>query len=634
MPPNIKLNVRKIDFVSGRDLPLAGTLHAAVPSRNKPGQVSDATWCSEILSLALQRGKAYIAIPESFWPKGSDGNADWQRLQGHPLCIPFPDLPDGQTDAGTPQDCIGNIVTHLKDGDDVLILSATPTISGFIPAILTMLAEPHDHVEKVLWPIEHTAGYGLTPAQRGYLAGLYDAGRLRTVGLDIAGAAHDVEVNDAVAKTAMVVSTESLRLLEQQIQWTTDQLSAFSDELSHEISGELLDITNFLAECEAQSGVNITAGGMASIGYRLCAVFMETSRIGLEAGTSLKCQLAGFASQSLEARLAGLRTNCAWIAERLARIYDSTMTFIECDLHVLQGHPEIADNAHLVKAVKLIHDQISGLFARVDEIRVAALEIHQAAPLREAPCKKDRDWAAVQHLLAACLLACKEAGAKSAARWSDQAMAHPKPGESGEVVTIKHPTKPGLADAWHHAHRSAIFVPGGKVPKALNGVPVIAWRDPPRTVSDWNASALLMPDLDEPALPASSLPVASGVVVVEPDGRIWLVSPTNRFGGYETTFPKGKRDAGMLTLQANAIKEGYEESGLMVRITGYLGDYKRTTSITRLYLAERVGGAPTDMGWESQAVRLVPPSEWATNLQNPSDKPVLAALIKYFATGS
>lgn len=107
--------------------------------------------------------------------------------------------------------------------------------------------------------------------------------------------------------------------------------------------------------------------------------------------------------------------------------------------------------------------------------------------------------------------------------------------------------------------------------------------------------------------------------MVDPDGRLWMVSPTNKIGGYETTFPKGNLDTKGLTLQANAIKEVYEESGLKVRNTSYLGDFKRTTSITRLYLGERVGGDPTEMGWESQAVKLVPQDEWAANLQNPSD---------------
>lgn len=109
-----------------------------------------------------------------------------------------------------------------------------------------------------------------------------------------------------------------------------------------------------------------------------------------------------------------------------------------------------------------------------------------------------------------------------------------------------------------------------------------------------------------------------------------MVSPTNKFGNYENDIPQRETRRQKLSLQANAIKEGFEESGLKVRITGYLGDFKRTTSITRLYLAERVSGKPTNMGWESQAVKLVPPSEWKSSLKNTSDLPVLAALKKLF----
>ena len=81
--------------------------------------------------------------------------------------------------------------------------------------------------------------------------------------------------------------------------------------------------------------------------------------------------------------------------------------------------------------------------------------------------------------------------------------------------------------------------------------------------------------------------------------------PTNRFGGYDATFPKGRADDG-LPLQAVAIKEAYEETGLQVEITGYWGDIERTETVARYYRARRVGGTPAHMGWESQAVQLVP----------------------------
>ena len=59
-------------------------------------------------------------------------------------------------------------------------------------------------------------------------------------------------------------------------------------------------------------------------------------------------------------------------------------------------------------------------------------------------------------------------------------------------------------------------------------------------------------------------------------------------------------------MQANAIKEAFEESGLQVEIVGHIGDFERTTSVARMYRARRVGGDPTASGWESQAVSLVP----------------------------
>ena len=80
----------------------------------------------------------------------------------------------------------------------------------------------------------------------------------------------------------------------------------------------------------------------------------------------------------------------------------------------------------------------------------------------------------------------------------------------------------------------------------------------------------------------------------------------NQFAGYEGTFPKGHADHGLPNLQATAIREAYEESGMKVEITGFLGDVDRTATTTRYYTARRVGGTPTDCGWETQAVSLVP----------------------------
>ena len=83
------------------------------------------------------------------------------------------------------------------------------------------------------------------------------------------------------------------------------------------------------------------------------------------------------------------------------------------------------------------------------------------------------------------------------------------------------------------------------------------------------------------------------------------MSPNSAFGGYAETFPKGQVEQGCTT-QETARREPLEEAGLLVKIVAYLCDVPRTTTMTRYYLANRVGGLPTHMGWESQAVHLVP----------------------------
>lgn len=418
---------------------------------------------------------------------------------------------------------------------------------------------------------------------------------------------------------------------------THAHLKDVGDELMNEITLELMDLAALLGECDEHPAANITIGGMASIVYRICDVFKFTGKLAYEAITASKMAPAASSEicsvASLNEELATYQAHLGQISDQIDELYSSLLTFIPCDLTVLEGHPEISQAKDLLKIIKQIDDQFSAVSARIEEIGILARQISQLESLDEEPelpIKTDRDWRAMTAMLAQCVDVAIQRGETIEPRWIDEPVAHPQFGETGKVVTINHPTKPGSVVAWSDARKMAIFVPGGKEPNAISGIEIKAWIDHPKTTQDWNASELLMPTLAEPPMPKSNLPIASGVVTIETDGRIWMVSPTNKFGGYETTFPKGKRDDKNLSLQANAIKEGFEESGLKVRITGYLGDFKRTTSITRLYLAERVSGKPTNMGWESQAVKLVPPGEWGNLLKNPSDLPVLAALQKFF----
>lgn len=186
---------------------------------------------------------------------------------------------------------------------------------------------------------------------------------------------------------------------------------------------------------------------------------------------------------------------------------------------------------------------------------------------------------------------------------------HPKLDHHGKKVTIHSPSKASDMAAWDDPKASATVLPGGKLPSELNGIALAPWSDAPSTKAEWRHVDGMKHDLDEPPLAlAPGKKAASGIVIEEPDGRVWLVAPTNRFGGYHASFPKGNAEAD-LPLQANAIKEVFEELGLKVEITGLLGDYARTTTVARLYTGKRVGGTPADMGWESQAVHLVPKAD-------------------------
>lgn len=212
---------------------------------------------------------------------------------------------------------------------------------------------------------------------------------------------------------------------------------------------------------------------------------------------------------------------------------------------------------------------------------------------------------------------------------------HPKGDDNGKVVGLYHPHSSTDAKTWADPDLLATFTPKGipdggvHSPAELNGVPFALWKDRPKTTKDWNAVSGQMPDLDEPPMPVveKGKHLAAGVVIEESDGRIWTISPSNAFGGYENTFPKGTLEDG-INPQASAIKEAFEESGLQVEITGFLADVQRSTSTTRYYRAKRVGGDPTDMGWESQAVHLVPRALLSTHLESKYDAPLVAALTK------
>lgn len=209
---------------------------------------------------------------------------------------------------------------------------------------------------------------------------------------------------------------------------------------------------------------------------------------------------------------------------------------------------------------------------------------------------------------------------------------HPKRDDEGKHVVVKYPSKQSDTSTWNDPAAQAVFTPGGHAPATLNGVALAPWTDHPKTLEGWEHVEGQMPDLEEPEMDLKGKEPAAGVFIQEQDGRVWMVKPSNGFAGYATTFPKGHADDG-INLQATAIKEAFEESGLQVEITGLVGDVERGQTVTRYYTAKRVGGTPTDCGWESQAVLLAPPGQVHAALNRAYDRK-LASMAGLSPTGA
>ena len=204
---------------------------------------------------------------------------------------------------------------------------------------------------------------------------------------------------------------------------------------------------------------------------------------------------------------------------------------------------------------------------------------------------------------------------------------HPRKGDHGQPVELNSPSQPTAPSSWDDPNEIATVTPDGPCPPTLNGIAFADWIDAPTTAAGWEEQvALTAANFTEPPMTTvTGKAPASGVVILEADGRVWVVSPSNGFGGYVNTIPKGKLDSGF-TLRANALKEGYEECGLRVALTGFLCDSLRSTSVTRYYTAKRIGGHPARMCWETQAVHLAPRAELAKFISHKNDQVIVQAL--------
>lgn len=204
---------------------------------------------------------------------------------------------------------------------------------------------------------------------------------------------------------------------------------------------------------------------------------------------------------------------------------------------------------------------------------------------------------------------------------------HPRPDDAGQPVAIHKPHLPSLLAAWGDPQGVARVVPGGPVPASLNGVALVPWAQPPESDAAWERLAAAAPVVEPPFVCPSGMKPAAGALVVEPNGRAWCVAPSNRFGGHEFTLPKGRIDGRSLT--ATALVEVFEETGLQVELQAWLCDVARSVTFTRFFLARRIGGSPTTMGWESQSVVLAPVPDLRALLTHSGDQLVLDAFHRH-----
>jgi 8-oxo-dGTP pyrophosphatase MutT (NUDIX family) len=110
------------------------------------------------------------------------------------------------------------------------------------------------------------------------------------------------------------------------------------------------------------------------------------------------------------------------------------------------------------------------------------------------------------------------------------------------------------------------------MPYRLNHVLFRPWKKAPADAEAWETLFGGGELEEDPPFENMGLQAAAGAVVVEPDGRVWLVAPTNGFGGSKVAFPKGRTNH--MGLRTTALKEVYEESGLRVEILSHLIDVK------------------------------------------------------------
>jgi len=120
--------------------------------------------------------------------------------------------------------------------------------------------------------------------------------------------------------------------------------------------------------------------------------------------------------------------------------------------------------------------------------------------------------------------------------------------------------------------------------------------------------------------------LSAGGLVIDAGGRIALVRQRNRRGRWHWTLPKGRIDRGE-TVEAAALREVYEESGLRARIVRPIVLHEGRFHFTQFFemTVERNDGRHDS---ETKEMRMVTFAEAAGMLRRRRDLRVLRRLVE------
>jgi len=206
---------------------------------------------------------------------------------------------------------------------------------------------------------------------------------------------------------------------------------------------------------------------------------------------------------------------------------------------------------------------------------------------------------------------------------------------------IHMPSTPSPPSLWSRPDVSLVFVPGAPAPAMLNGIPMRK-ATPPADAQAWLDDSVqdIAMDMPYPLGFASNGRPTAAMALIEgwPIPRICLVVPSNQYGG-RVTLPQGGADPGE-PLPVTCRRETFEESGLIVRVRGVVGDFgleydptrpelrAASSTFMRVFKGERTGGSVQYAGWETQAIIFATFSDAMRLLERPGDRAIVRAAFR------